>query len=132
MQDNIAALMQSCHVTSHSPKKIATHHPQILLPKWGAPYWHQCQYGAGDNSGLQLSRPVPALGAPFWHETPVLNPVPVWGAPYWHGASMGTRTSQFQHWASQFQHWASDYLGPNIYNVEDAPNSRPHYGLEYF
>jgi hypothetical protein len=28
---------------------------------------------------------------------------------------MGTRTSQFQHWASQFQHWASDYSGPNIY-----------------
>ena len=37
---------------------------------WASQNWHQCQYGAGDKSGLQLSRPVPALDAQFQHWTP--------------------------------------------------------------
>ena len=37
------------------------------VPKWGIPYWHQCQYRAGANLGLQVFCPVPALDIQFQH-----------------------------------------------------------------
>jgi hypothetical protein len=92
----------------HSGTSAIIGHPILAL----VPIWGGCQFGVTTlSTSSSTGHPVPALGAPFWHSTSVLHLVPVWGTPYWHGVSMGTCTSQFQHWASA--NWGANIYIPN-------------------